>query len=408
MIPIAKPQIKKITPFDAGKSHEISISWTGSRSYANRLLIYDNETGQKVYDRTITTYALKHSIPPGALVNGRKYVAQAQVFNGENIPSPLSDKVLFYTFQTPEFYFENVPDASLIDNSSFNAVIHYYSADWEDIGKYVFFLYDASKKLLLESSELTDSLNINYSYQGLDNNTAYYIRCTGVTLNGMELDTGYIGITVKYENPNTYARIYATPLPSQGCIQVSTNLVIIQYNGTESFPYMDGMIDLREKPLYYDKGFSVQGDFTLLLRGTNLWQTAELLKLGSKGPELTLSSRIYTDGTLRFRLLVPGGPGHYLLYSDPQVFDPTDMVTIALRRRNNIYQLEVFIELGNVTEGDAWYGRERPNRQLMHDNDSWIDTDENTYVVKKGFYTAHVKETEPQNAALNDLWLGGD
>ncbi|MDE7045811.1 MAG: hypothetical protein K2O97_12515 [Acetatifactor sp.] len=408
MTPIAKPQIKKITPFDAAGDHEIWISWSGSRACANRILIYDNETNQTVFDHKVSSYILRHTIPARTLSNGRKYVIQAQVFSADNIPSALSDKILFYTFETPDFYFEDIPDGSVIDNSSFAASVHYYSSDWEDLGKYVFSLYDASKKLLLESSELTDAVHISYTYQGLDNNTAYYIRCTGVTVNGMELDTGYIGITVRFENPNHYARIYATPLPSQGCIQVASNLVIIQYNGTDSFRYIDGMIDLRDSSIFYDRGFSVRDDFTLLLRGMNLWQTADILKMRNGHTELTLSSRIYTDGTLRFRLLVPNGVGHYLLYSDPQVFDPTDLITIALRRINNIYQLEVFTEPGDAAEGDMWYGTERPSRLLMHDNDAWIDTVESTYVVDRDFCTVYLNGAEPLNTILNDLWLGGD
>lgn len=353
---MAKPQLKKITPFDADKDQEVSLTWTGSRACANRILIYENETNTLVYDRTLSSYALKHTIPGHTLANGRKYVIQAQVFHGDNVPSPLSDKIMFYTFETPEFYFENVQDASVIDNSSFMASIHYYSSDWEDMGKYVFYLYDATKKLLLESNELTDGVNISYIYQGLDNNAVYYIRCKGVTQNGMELDTGYVEIAVKYENPNTYARIYATPLPSQGCIQVATNLIIIQYNGTDSFEYIDGMIDLRDKTLYYDEGFLIKDDFTLLIRGVNLWQTADLFKMSNGQLGLTVSSRIYTDGTLRFRLLVPNGTGNYLLYSAPQVFDNTDMITVAVKRKNNIYQLEAFVELGNIEEGNMLNG----------------------------------------------------
>lgn len=405
---MAKPQLKKITPFDADKDQEVSLTWTGSRACANRILIYENETNTLVYDRTLSSYALKHTIPGHTLANGRKYVIQAQVFHGDNVPSPLSDKIMFYTFETPEFYFENVQDASVIDNSSFMASIHYYSSDWEDMGKYVFYLYDATKKLLLESNELTDGVNISYIYQGLDNNAVYYIRCKGVTQNGMELDTGYVEIAVKYENPNTYARIYATPLPSQGCIQVATNLIIIQYNGTDSFEYIDGMIDLRDKTLYYDEGFLIKDDFTLLIRGVNLWQTADLFKMSNGQLGLTVSSRIYTDGTLRFRLLVPNGTGNYLLYSAPQVFDNTDMITVAVKRKNNIYQLEAFVELGNIEEGNMWYGTERPNRNLIHDNDSWVDTEEPTYVVKKNSCTTYLEYSEPLNAILNDLWLGGE
>lgn len=408
MIEIAKPYIKKIAPFDANKDYEISISWAGNRANSNRIFIYDNETNNLIHDHIVSSYALKHTIPAHTLTNGKKYVIQVQMISAGNVQSPLSDKVLFYTFETPDFYFEDITNHSIVENSSFIASIHYYSPDWEDIDKYIFYLYDSSKKQLLSSNELTDDININYTYQGLDNNTIYYIRCIGVTVNGMELDTGYVEITVKFENPNKYARIYASPIPSQGCIQVATNLVIIQYNGTDKFEYIDGMIDLRDKTLYYDKGFLIKDDFTLLLRGMNLWQTADILKMNNEKLGLTLSSRIYTDGTLRFRLLVPNGVGNYLLYSEPQVFENTDMITIAIRRKNNIYQIKVFLEIGFATEGDMWYGTERPSKQLMNDNDCWIDTNENTYVVNKNSYKTYLDNTEPLSVILNDLWLGGD
>ena len=405
---MAKSVVRHIKPFDANKDYEISISWGGNRATANRIVIYDNDTNHTVFDDTISSYLLKHTIPAHTLVNGKKYVIQAQTYDTQSVPSTLSDKVLFYTFETPDFYFNNIPENSVIDNSSFTASIHYYSSDWEDISKYIFYLYDASKKKLIQSNELTDDQNIIYNYKGLDNNTVYYLRCMGVTVNGMELDTGYIEVTVKFENPNQYARIYATPIPSQGCIQVASNLVIIQYNGTDTFEYIDGMIDLRDKILYYDKGFLIKDDFTILIRGIHLWQTAEIFKMSNGNLELTLSSRIYHNGQLRFRLLVPNGASNYLLYSDPQVFENEDMISIAIRRKNNVYQLKVFIEFGFSTEGDMWYGIERPSKNLIKDNDTWINTDEETHVIQKDDYTVFLENTEPLNAILNDIWLGGD
>ena len=356
----------------------------------------------------ISSFALKHTIPAHTLKNNQRYTIQAQVYDIENIPSALSNKVLFYTFSTPDFYFEDLSENPIIANSSFTATVHYYSDDWEDISKYIFYLYDATKKQLLQSSEMTDDYDISYIYKGLDNNTVYYVRCVGVTVNGMELDTGYVEITVKFENPNTYARIYATPLPSQGCIQVSTNLIIIQYNGTDEFEYIDGMIDLRDKTLYYDEGFLIENDFTVIIRGMNLWQQAELFKMSNGKQGLTLSSHIYPEGKLRFRLIVPNGVSSYLLYSDEQVFDNKDMVTIVIRRKNNVYQLKVFIELGYTKEGNMWYGTERPRRQLMENDDNWINTDGNTYMVNKDLYATYLDEEEPENAIIDDLWLGGD
>lgn len=407
---MARPIIMKISPFDANKDYEISLSWMGNRAHANRIIICDNETNNVVFDDMISSsFALKHTIPAYTLMNSKKYTIQAQVYDVENIPSALSNKVLFYTFATPDFYFEDLLENSLISNSSFTATIHYFSSDWEELSKYVFYLYDASKKLLFQSDELTDIDDISYAYKGLDNNTTYYVRCTSVTVNGMELDTGYVEINVKYENPNTYARIYATPIPSQGCIQVASNLIIIQYNGTDDFEYIDGMIDLRNKTLYYDNGFLIEKDFTVIIRGINLWQTADLFKMNNGIHELTLSSRIYDEDKLRFRLLVPNGVNNYLLYSDEQVFENNDMITIMIRRKNNVYQLKVFVDLGFSTEnGNMWYGSTRPQQNLTEKYDNWIDTDEKIYKIDRDSFTEYLDEDEPLNAILNDLWLGGD
>ncbi len=409
MAETARPIIQKITPFDAAKDYEIALTWLGSRAHANRIVICDNNTNSVVFDDTVSSFSLKHLIPAHTLSNNRKYTIEAQVYDVENIPSALSAKVLFYTFATPDFYFEDATEDFLITSSSYPAAVHYYSEDWEELGKYMFYLYDSSRKLLIQSTEMTDDHEISYTYKGLDNNTTYYVRCTGVTVNGMELDTGYTKIHVKYENPNTYARIYATPLPSQGCIQVATNLIIIQYNGTDSFDYIDGMIDLRDKTLYYDSGFLIKDDFTVIIRGINLWQTADLFKMNNGILGLTLSSRIYNDGRLRFRLMVPNGIGHYLLYSAPQVFGNEDMVTIAIRRKGNVYQLKVFVELGFTTDrGDMWYGYERPAQHLIQKYDNWINTDEETHKVSRDAFTEYLGGTEPAEAVQNDLWFGGD
>lgn len=84
------------------------------------------------------------------------------------------------------------------------------------------------------------------------------------------------------------------------------------------------------------------------------------------------------------------------------------MITIAIRRKNNIYQLKIFIELGNVREGNMWYGTLRPDQKLMDNLDTWIDVDGDTYVVNKNDYTTHLDIPEPMTAILNDLWFGGD
>ena len=58
------------------------------------------------------------------------------------------------------------------------------------------------------------------------------------------------------------------------------------------------MIDLRDKTLYYDEGFLIKDDFTVIIRGVHLWQNADILKMKNDVSGLTLSSHIYTDGKL--------------------------------------------------------------------------------------------------------------
>lgn len=403
---MARPILNKIQPFDADKPYEVTLSWYGNRAHANRILIYDNETNIIIFDDIVSTYTLKHTIPAYTLTNGKKYIIQAQTYDEENVASPLSDKILFYTFETPDFYFSNIPDDGKIANASFSASVYYYSSDFEDISTYKFYLYDSTRRQLLESNSMMDSFNISYPYRGLENNTVYYIRCLGVTVNGMELDTGFVEISVKYENPNTYARIYTTSLPSQGCVKVDTNLIIIQYNGTDSFEYADGMINLKDKTLYYDEGFLIEDDFTVIIRGINLWQNADIFKMSNGKEGLTLSSHIYHEGKLRFRLIVPNGVGNYLLYSEPQVFDDQDMVTVAIRRKNNVYQLRVFVELGFAPEGNIWYGTQRPMSAGKYD--SWINVAGNTFMIEKDHLTTYFDDEEPVNAKVNDIWIGGE
>ena len=78
-----KPYIQKIKPFDADKDYEVSLSWTGNRSHSNRIIIQDYETNAVVFDDTVSSFSLKHTIPAYTLTNGRKYTIQAQTFDME-------------------------------------------------------------------------------------------------------------------------------------------------------------------------------------------------------------------------------------------------------------------------------------------------------------------------------------
>ena len=98
---MAKPIVNKITPFDAEMDKEIGFTWNGSQSYANRLIIYNADSMEKIYDKTITTFTHSHTIPAGTLKNGKQWIAQSQTFDVDHLESGLSDKRYFQTFKTP-------------------------------------------------------------------------------------------------------------------------------------------------------------------------------------------------------------------------------------------------------------------------------------------------------------------
>ena len=402
---MAKPIVNKITPFDAGMDKTFSFSWNGDQSYKNRLIIYDADTMNIVYDNTISTCVHSHTLPAGKLTNGRKWIAQFQVSDVDDIESDLSDKIYFRTFKTPLFYFYGLEEGQTLKTASYEAQIYYLQEDYEDIQSYRFYLYDGTKTLLSESGTMYDSSAIRYTYKGLDNHTIYYVKCHGITLNGMEIDTGYVQIYTDYKMPSTYGIIYAENDPLHGYIKYHTNIRIIQYNGDKDFRFENGMIDLRDDSIHYEEGFVIEDDFTLKLRGMCLNQTASILELRNDRYSLVLSSYLQEDGTTIFKITVPNGLNNYILYSRPLAFDAEDMVCIWLRRINDIYQLEV-LPHDFSEENNIWYGQQMPGRPGEHD--SWIDAPNPfTYVVDKDTMKTYLSEEEPEdeNMKTDDIWI---
>lgn len=404
-IEMAKPTVNKIAPFDASVDKTFSFSWAGSQPYANRLIIYNADSMKPIYDRKISTFPHTHTLPASTLTNGKKWAAQFQTFDVDDTASELSDKSYFQTLKTPLFYFYGLENGQILQSAFYDAQIYYLQEDYEDIQSFKFYLYDGTKTLLSESETMYDSTKIRYQYKGLDNHTVYYFRCHGMTVNGMEIDTGYIQIYTDYRRPGKYSIIYAENDPLHGYIKYHTNIVVIQYNGSKAFHFENGMIDLRgdNEGIYYDKGFVIDGDFTLKLRGMYLNQTATILELRNTKYSIIVSSYLYEDGTTRFKLDVPNGLGHYILYSDAIAFNPTDMVCVWIRKVNDIYQLEIIADPDYVDTENIWYGQQMPPTPDVYD--IWVDAPNLfTYPVNKDDMATYYSDEEPPDADINDIW----
>ena len=398
---MAKPIINKITHVDALIDYAVTITYNGNQPYSNRLVVYDADTMKVVYDVTEISFLLKHTIPANTLVNGKKYAVQAQFFDIDGIASSLSDKYYFWTLETPL-----LNSGDTIKAASFTVNVHYEQSNWEDIMSYKFSIYDSSKKLLSESETLYDIINISYTYRGLSNDTTYYIRCIGITDKGIDLDTGYVNVFIKYENANLYSRIYSECNEHNGNVKYYTNLILIEPD-EDNYEYENGYIDLIGKTLVYNTNFIVSGDFTMSIKCKNAYRESVLLKCSNENYGFTLSSIFSDDGQLMYKLVVPNGICNYILYSEKIQVDAEDLVTIHIRRINNVYLLKVFTEFGGgIHEYNLWLGENRPYGYVNYD--VWIDNGTGSIKVDKDNVTVFYQEEIPSEINENSIWIGGE
>ena len=357
-----KPIIRKITPFDANEPYEVKFSWSGGQIYGNRLIIYETESLTEIYNEVSYSTALissekYHIIPEDTLINGTNYIAQISVItaiDADGVPleeSDLSDKTYFKVLTTPEFKFDVISESSriLLSSSSYAASVIYYQAESEPINSYKFQIFNSSMTLLSESATMYDRENISYTYQGLENNGIYYIRCVGDTVNGIQLATEYIEIDVKYKTPSFYTNFYAENDREHGWNSWYTNIIVVSYHGDEELRFTDdGKIDLSDKILYYNDGFNIKDDFTIVIVGENLYKNKNQIfncYNADGGYQIKLTSFIYDDGSMRFRLNVDNGLLSYVIYSKA-LNDVTENsnIEIWLRRKENLYSIETYVE----------------------------------------------------------------
>ncbi len=349
---MAKPQVNKIVPFDAKYDFTVSMSYIGNLPHSNRIIIYDAVTMLTVYDQVKDGLALDHTIPQNTLENGKKYAIQCQVFDSSNNASPLSDKAYFYCLTTPSFYFDDIDDDKTFRSASIYVTLVYGQLEGEEIDEFRFYLYDDLKNLLIESETFYTNANMNYAYRGLTDDRFYYIRSVGTTVKGIQLDTGYIKIFINYENPKDYKLIDAQCNEQNSVVTYQTNFVVINPSDLDSeYEYKDGFINLIDKTLVYDKDFMITGNFTLSIRGKDMYRNATILKCSNNMTSFTVTSYIYDDSQMRYKLAVSNGLCNYILYSDPIKPTKNDIVTIHLRRINNVYLLKCFVEINNNETG---------------------------------------------------------
>ena len=356
---LTTPILYSQVAFDATNSQTFNFGVIGGEQVTqNKLVITNQSTNKIVYQAVQTTYKFEHILPANTLTNGVYYSAYIVTYNANGTASAQSNSIQFYCYSTPSFAFSNLPINNVIANSSYNFRATYNQAEGELLNSYVFTLYDAQRTQIATSgvryvgNTTTLPTIVSYRFTGFIDKTSYYIRAIGQTAHGVQVDTGFIAISIIYTAPNLFSVIELSNNCSGGYVLVKSNLIEI---GAKSNPippiYIDNntAVDGRNSGRYvqWDSGFELSDDFTASLWGRAFNENSNIITMiDDYDNEIVIRYRTNDDGTVYADATVTTGSVRYYIYS-ASIPKPTKTDKIQFWIRRIGYQYT--IKLANVT-----------------------------------------------------------
>ena len=405
MTNLFKPIVTSVKTFDPSFAYTFEFSYDGNQSHSNRLIITDNASNKIVYDNKIDTMAWSQTLPAGKLTSNKQYTVQFQCFDVNGNASVISDKVYFFCLKTPTIVFSNLQNT--IESSSYLFTANYSQSEGEMLKEYTFNLWGSTGKLVQTSGLIyapARASEISYKFTALEDNNIYYIQITGTTVNGMAVTSEKLQFSVDYLRPSQYATFYTENDSKNALIRYSTNIIVIQYNGSEKFDYENGSILLQDQKIYYDSGFNLSGDFDIKIKGFGFQTGTEIFMAKNTDNNLTIQCVDTDDGNARFMLTVENTFSSYILFSSPIDLATMNMVTIVVRRINNLYLINAVADLGATNVADLYYGNIEPVGAANY-SVYIFDDDFDTVKVDSSNVTTSFDKEAPKTPKNLDLWL---
>lgn len=342
--------IYPIIPIDALVGGSIKFSWNGNQTFKNRCIIKNNDTNISVYNNIVETFKFEHVIDmkKAMLVNGvayRAYITVFDVHGNESTIQQLGEP--FYCLENPKFNFSNIVNGQVILSSNFDFELVYSQANRELLDSWVINIYTKSHSLISSSSISYDTDNLNYTFTGLTNKNEYYVRATGVTVNKIPLDTGYINFSVTYSTKDVFSLLEATNLPNIGAIQMSSNIIASEGHPDHNVIYIDGTkADLRNNIVKYTEGFKFSDDFSFVLVFSNVKPNHDISILSGTTIDVYLTYRICkhnsNDFVGAFELRVKQDEVAYIQYARFPLPLETDILGVCIVRKDGLYDLQIY------------------------------------------------------------------
>lgn len=354
---LTKPTLNQVPAWDATKGYTFTFNVVGGTQVVGSVLtIRNNETNVIVYQHTESSYRFENTIPANILTNGTNYNASLVTLDINLNQSVSSNVIQFYCYSTPVINGLNIPSGDVIPSSEFPFEATYSQAQGEMLNTYRFTLYNASQ-IEISTSGTMYATNIQSSYQGdtiltplaytfsgLADNTTYYLKIDGLTVNGTQVTTGMVQFVVRYSTPSAFAQLTAINNCDKGYIRLESNVVLI--DGT-AFPepiYIDNQkVDVRRDGSYvvFDKGYEISNDATIQLWFESPTVDSMLMEMQNNSDEkIQLFTVIDPTNSNRFYCVLVVD-NKYIITTNP--IEKNHTYCVSIRRIDNLYDLTLSV-----------------------------------------------------------------
>ena len=261
------PIAQVVSAFDATVAQTITfVVEGGNQVVKNKITIRNNTSNAVVWEDTVESYQLQHTIPANTLTNGVNYNYYINTYDAQGNVSNNSNVISFWCLDAPSVAITNIPASGIIEYSNFNFIVQYVQSQGELLNEIRLYLYDSNHILLQSSEVLTSSyvppLNLAYTFSNFENNKQYYLKVVGSTINNTEFESEEYHFKCQYEYNDVFFNIGLENDCNHGCVNITSNLIVIDGSTDGDISYIDNSsvnID-NGSAVIWDKGFGFQNN----------------------------------------------------------------------------------------------------------------------------------------------------
>lgn len=349
---MATVYIKPISAFDASNAQVITFGYSGNQCTKNRIIVYNSATNASVYDDTVTTYTLAHTIPAGTLTNGNSYYCTITAYytlSSVEYSVTSSSSNVFKCLTTATWAFTGLSEGSVIGNSYYDFTMTYSQTQSETVNEYYIVLYNTSGSVYWTSGVLYD-VAATTRITGLPSNTVLYARAYGTTTSGLPLDTrnsstgADLTITVDYTVPSIYSIAELENDKWKGWTKVNSNFAAIEGISDSAVVYVNSKYaNLTSNRVIFNSGVLISGDYIVEAQAYDITPNLPFIAILGTSLELILTFRqsVLSDGEKIFAEFKETNTG-YVLYSNYlDVPASTDLIHVWVQRKDGYFNLTI-------------------------------------------------------------------